>query len=76
MMNLADLLDDIGWSNGDLARRLDISPDTVSKWAKGRRDPPQPVMDWLGQLATCHARAGPHPKGWFDGPEFTEKPGP
>jgi DNA-binding transcriptional regulator YiaG len=65
-MNLAELLDAIGWSHGQLASRLGVTVDTVSKWAKGRRDPPQPVMDWLALVAEHQARAGPHPPGWFD----------
>jgi transcriptional regulator with XRE-family HTH domain len=66
-MNLDELLTRIGWTPAELSTRLDVSPTTVAQWLRGRRHPPQAVLDWLGQLAECHARTGDAPAGWWDG---------
>lgn len=50
----------------DLAQCLRVSPDTVTKWARGRRVTPPAVLYWLGQLLNDPDRAPPHPPGWFD----------
>lgn len=66
-MNINQLLVSIGWTSEELAARLDVSTDTVRKWRRGRRTPPDSVLDWLGHVAECQARAGSAPADWFSG---------
>jgi ribosome-binding protein aMBF1 (putative translation factor) len=44
-------LDVIGWSHGELARRLEVEPSKVSKWAGGKSYMPNRVAIWLEMLA-------------------------
>lgn len=71
-MNLNDLLAEIGWTSAELASRLDVAPDSVDKWRRGRRTPPPALLVWLAHVAECQDRAGPHPVGWRDGQEAAE----
>jgi hypothetical protein len=50
---LALLLGRIGWTTGELAARLNASPDTTRSWANGRRSTPPSVLPWLGEIATA-----------------------
>jgi transcriptional regulator with XRE-family HTH domain len=61
---VASLLARIGWTTGELAIRLDVSPDTTNQWARGRRAPPPEVLAWLADVATAMASADSQPVGW------------
>jgi transcriptional regulator with XRE-family HTH domain len=61
---LATLLARIGWTTGELARRLDIPPDTTSRWARGTRTPPPDVLTWLAEVADAVASVDSQPAGW------------
>jgi transcriptional regulator with XRE-family HTH domain len=61
---VATLLVRIGWSTGELAARLDVSPDTTNQWARGRRAPPPGVVEWLAAIADAIASADSQPAGW------------
>jgi transcriptional regulator with XRE-family HTH domain len=40
-------LEKSGLSVGEVAERLDVAPDTVSRWINGRREPSRPyLMAW------------------------------
>jgi transcriptional regulator with XRE-family HTH domain len=64
MTPLAALLARIGWTTGELAGRLDVSPDTTRQWASGRRTPPPDVMLQLEPVARAVERAWRQPDGW------------
>jgi ribosome-binding protein aMBF1 (putative translation factor) len=53
-MTLADALAIIGWSNRDLAYRLECDEGTVRRWH--RTEPPEPVARWVRVLARAHLR--------------------
>jgi len=46
-MEFHEYLEHFGWSQAELARRIGVSPDTVSRW---RGVPPQLVMMYLEQV--------------------------
>ena len=48
---LSSLLAQIGWSQAELAHRLDASADMVRKWCAGERHTPQPVLDYAAHVA-------------------------
>lgn len=56
-------LDQIGWPQRELARRLHANESTVRAMARGMRDIPPELAEWLEELATFHHRIGT-PKGW------------
>ena len=64
MTPIATLLARIGWTTGELAARLDVSPDTASRWARGTRTPPPSVVAWLAEIADAVAAVDSRPAGW------------
>ena len=64
MTPLATLLARIGWTTGEVAARLDVSPDTARQWASGRREPPPSVLPWLADVADALATVDSQPVGW------------
>ena len=56
-------LDEIGWSQKDLALRLDLPYRIVGSMAAGIRLIPAPFATWLEDLAALH-RAHQEPVGW------------
>src|SRR6185437_2994822 len=44
---LARLLVEIGWSQRELARRLNVTESTTRSWASGRRECHFTVLEWL-----------------------------
>lgn len=71
---IADLLQAIGWSRSELARRLRVHENIVQKWATGKRSDER-VRAWLTNLE--HALAEhPLPEGWVlkDETEDPEQP--
>ena len=53
-LHLEWLLWVVGWSSSELARRLDVLPETARAWLKGRREIPPRVIDWLRGHADYH----------------------
>ena len=64
MTTTATLLARLGWTTGELAARLDVSPDTARQWASGRREPPPNVAPWLARLADAIGAVESQPAGW------------
>jgi transcriptional regulator with XRE-family HTH domain len=64
---LATLLAHIGWTTGELARRLGVTDGTVRNWVTGRRSPSPSVLLWLADIADAMDRAQPLPDGWDGG---------
>lgn len=60
---LAWLLWIIGSSPNELARRLDIAPETARQMRSGRRNVPNRVALWLEGLAELHLQYW-QPEGW------------
>lgn len=61
---MAEALKAIGWTSGELARRLDIRADTVQSWLIGRRPIPPNVERWLHQVRASLSTAPQWPDGW------------
>lgn len=61
---MAALLQRIGWTGGELARRLNTRDITVSRWLNGRREIPDNLAEWLQQVADQLDKAPPLPRDW------------
>ena len=48
---IAATLDAIGWPDAEMARRLNCSRATVTRWRGGRTRPPSDVAQWLEAVA-------------------------
>lgn len=59
-------LDVLGWTRGELARRLCISETTAAQMTKGTRNIPHRVAVWIDTL-TRIMLALPEPIFWSDG---------
>jgi DNA-binding transcriptional regulator YiaG len=66
-LELADLLNRIGWTTGHLARRLSVSPATAADWVTGRRGMPPAVLPWLRAISAALDTIGGAPAGWVGG---------
>lgn len=64
MTPIAVLLARIGWTPGELARRLECADGTTHQWKSGRRAPPPYVVEWLEEVAAALAKVRPTPVGW------------
>ena len=51
MVDLPYLLSRIGWKQTQLAERIEVTPDTVSRWCSGKRKAPKVVLLYLELLA-------------------------
>lgn len=58
-------LEVIGWSRGELARRLDVSETTAKTFVNGKRNIPANLAIWLETLASMHM-ALPAPHFWHE----------
>ena len=67
MTPLPTMLGHIGWTTGELARRLGVTDGTVRNWVTGRRSPSPSVLLWLADIAAVMDRAQPLPDGWDGG---------
>ncbi len=47
---LLETLDVLGWNQAKLARKLQVDPNTVSRWVTGRSPVPAFVLEYLGAL--------------------------
>ncbi len=57
-----NLLDAVGWSRVELARRLDLKPSTIDGWCRDRT--PDPAVEaWLRKLLAWQERNA-RPAGW------------
>jgi len=61
-VRLFEVLAELGWSSGELGRRLQIAERSVRRWLSGQQDIPDRVGDWLEALMK-HMQAGPPPPG-------------
>jgi hypothetical protein len=60
MTPLAAMLARIGWTTGELARRVGVAESTTRSWASGRRACPQSVLFWVGAVARAVERVPGH----------------
>jgi hypothetical protein len=61
---LSECLKQIGWPISELVDRLQVRPDTVMQWIRGRRPIPENLAEWLIKVRDGQASAGPLPEGW------------
>lgn len=54
----------LGWSAHELARRLDVRPQTVTGWTSSRRPIPPNLAEWLEQWSRLADKAPPLPRDW------------
>ena len=64
---MATLLRRIGWHANELARRLNVRPQNVSRWLSDRHPIPENVAAWLIVVAENADRAPALPEGWRAG---------
>lgn len=67
MTDIRPLLDVLGWSAGELARRVDVRDSTVNRWLAGTREAPPAIVAWLEGLARAVERLP-------EAPERPERP--
>jgi transcriptional regulator with XRE-family HTH domain len=60
---LAAALRTIGWSQRELARRLNVGETQVRRWVAGQAPIPPALEIWLAKAADWHAK---HPPPVFD----------
>jgi lambda repressor-like predicted transcriptional regulator len=60
---MSEALRKIGWSVGELSRRLGVRGDTVRNWLADRRPIPRNVAEWLLRLAE-KVEADRLPENW------------
>jgi transcriptional regulator with XRE-family HTH domain len=54
----------LGWTNAELARRLDVREGSIRAWLSGRREIPPNLAHWIEER-TRRALEGPQiPDGW------------
>ena len=58
--DLPAILAHLGWSQGQLAERIDVHPNTVSRWVNGKAQPPALVRIHLTLLLTLKAQIEAH----------------
>lgn len=63
---MAAVMKKIGWSAHEVARRLDVRPQTVTGWTSGRRGIPENLAEWLEQWSQLADKAPALPRGWRD----------
>jgi ribosome-binding protein aMBF1 (putative translation factor) len=54
----------LGWSIGELARRLNIREDTARQMAMGRRNIPDDLGHWLEACVAIAETMPTQPEGW------------
>ena len=64
MTPLATLLARIGWTTGELARRLDVPARTIRQWHAGTRPTPLNVLDRLARVARTMDAVWSLPVAW------------
>lgn len=52
----------LGWSQRELARRLDYDEGMVRRWLRGASEPPPAIDAWLAQCAAIAATWRPLPE--------------
>jgi ribosome-binding protein aMBF1 (putative translation factor) len=61
---LAIACDELGWSSGELARRLNIREDSVRQYISGKRNIPDGLGVWLDACVEIARTMPKHPEGW------------
>jgi DNA-binding transcriptional regulator YiaG len=56
-------LEQLAWSQRDLARVLGLDDRLMRRWASGQNEIPGNIAHWLTTLATFHAKHPPPLKG-------------
>ncbi|MCP1243866.1 helix-turn-helix domain-containing protein [Acetobacter lambici] len=64
---LKECLELIGWSQHELAKRVEADKQLVSEWVLGTSDIPASIAAWLETLGQIHAKF-PNPKSWRRAP--------
>jgi hypothetical protein len=62
-MTCAECLEALGWTAGDLARRLNIGDRPATRWLSGKNPTPPNILAWLRLLA-LHQVEHSLPEGW------------
>jgi hypothetical protein len=65
-------LEVVGWTRGELRRRLKLGDNTVKEWLSGKRNIPTPVAIWMETLAAMHM-ALPAPYFWHENADAGER---
>lgn len=63
MKELPVLLDAVGWSARQFARRVGASRPLAGRWSRGEVGVPQPLLQWLARLALW-LKENPPPRDW------------
>jgi transcriptional regulator with XRE-family HTH domain len=58
---LSKLLDDVGWSVNELARRIDVRQQTIRRWLAGSAPFPDRIAAWLQEVARIIGQIPPPP---------------
>ncbi len=53
---LREILDELHWSQRDLADLVGCNERLVRRWAVGKPEAPGPLADWLEERLTLHRR--------------------
>ena len=53
---MKDLLEKLGWSQAEFARKIGVSTKTVNRWSKG--EPPRIVLIYLELVVKIHQMYG------------------
>jgi ribosome-binding protein aMBF1 (putative translation factor) len=56
-------LEQLAWSQRDLARVVSLDDRLMRRWAAGQNEIPSNIAQWLKTLATFHAEHSPPLKG-------------
>lgn len=64
---MSEVLRQIGWTAGELARRLSVREDTVRGWLNSRRGVPLNLERWLRQVRDTVNTAPRLPDDWRSG---------
>lgn len=54
MVDLSGYLKELGWSQGELARRIKVKPNTVNRWVNKKTNCPEVVILYLRLLLDIH----------------------
>ena len=58
---LSEVLSELGWQTGELAKRLWISERTVRRWLSGQAEVPDRIAYWLEAVVRVMQSAPPPP---------------
>jgi transcriptional regulator with XRE-family HTH domain len=61
---MRELLEQIGWSSNELARRLGINQRSVGDYRSGKRPIPDNLASWLRAMAAAVRAMPAQPENW------------